>query len=33
VKGGGDGSIVEARFIDGLSDEQVGVLVKGGLGG
>jgi hypothetical protein len=23
VKGGGDGSIVEARFIDGLSDEQV----------
>jgi hypothetical protein len=23
VKGGGDGSIPEARFIDGLSDEQV----------
>ena len=23
VKGGGDGSILEARFIDGLSDEQV----------
>jgi hypothetical protein len=23
VKGGGDGSLVEARFVDGLSDEQV----------
>jgi hypothetical protein len=29
VKGGGDASIVEARFIDGLSDEQVIGLFQG----
>ena len=29
LKGGGDGSIVEARFIDGLSDEQVTALFQG----
>jgi hypothetical protein len=28
VKGGGDGSIVEARFVDGLSDEQVSGLFQ-----
>src|SRR5689334_24901974 len=28
VKGGGDASIVEARFIDGLSDEQVVALFQ-----
>jgi len=28
VKGGGDASIVEARFIDGLSDEQVTALFQ-----
>jgi hypothetical protein len=28
VKGGGDASIVEARFIDGLSDEQVSALFQ-----
>jgi len=28
VKGGGDASIVEARFIDGLSDEQVLALFQ-----
>ncbi len=28
VKGGGDASIVEARFIDGLSDEQVKALFQ-----
>ena len=29
VKGGGDGSIVEARFVDGLSDGQVTALFQG----
>jgi hypothetical protein len=28
LKGGGDASIVEARFVDGLSDEQVGALFQ-----
>src|SRR5690242_8089991 len=28
VKGGGDASIVEARFLDGLSDEQVLALFQ-----
>ena len=28
IKGGGDGSIIEARFIDGLSDEQVRALFQ-----
>src|SRR5438093_787943 len=28
VKGGGDASIVEARFVDGLSDEQVHALFQ-----
>src|SRR6185369_14057911 len=29
VAGGGDGSIVEARFIDGLTDERVTALFQG----
>ncbi len=28
VKGGGDGSIVEARFVEGLSDGQVTTLFQ-----
>lgn len=33
AKGGGDASIVEARFVDGLSDDQVVALFRAGREG
>src|SRR5512138_2230915 len=33
VKGGGDGSILEARFVEGLSDDQVVALFQAALEG